>query len=250
MSVPDQDWLIQQGSEREFRTTHWSVVLCAGGEPSSEADRALEELCRAYWYPLYAYVRRQGRSAEDAQDLTQEFFARLLERRYMQLADPLRGRFRTFLLSSLKNFLVNEWEKSRAAKRGGGAITFSLDEKEADGRYLAEPVDGLTPDRIYEKRWAVTLLERVLGLLREKYAAEAKMALFEALKPYVWGETIQDGYDEIATRLGMTTGALRISMHRMRDSYRALLRQEVARTVSAPADVDRELRELVAALRT
>jgi len=249
MSVPVPNWLVPQNSQREFSTTHWSVILRAGGEASAEADRALEDLCRTYWYPLYAYVRRQGRSAEDAQDLTQEFFARLLERKYLRLADRERGRFRTFLLSSLKNFLVNEWEKSRSAKRGGGAVTFSLNEQEANGRYLAEPADGLTPDRIYEKRWAVTLLERVLVLLREKYLADDKALLFETLEPYVCGESMLEGYDEMAGRLGMSAGALRIAMHRLRVDYREVLRDEVARTVGTPADVDQEVRDLVAALR-
>ena len=249
MSVPEPDGLCRQALAREFTTTHWSAVLLAGGETSAEADRALEDLCRAYWYPLYAYVRRQGRSAEDAQDLTQEFFSRLLERKYLRLADPERGRFRTFLLSSLKNFLVNEWEKSRAAKRGGGCVTFSLNEQDADGRYLMEPVDGLTPDRIYEKRWAVALLANVLARLRQQYLAHDKVVLFEALKPYVAGDTIVEGYEEIAARLDMNAGAVRIAMHRLRETYRQLLRDEVARTVEGPADIDEELRHLVAALR-
>src|SRR5688572_1037436 len=175
MTLQNQD--LPHALPREFTTTHWSVVLLAGGETSTEADRALDDLCRAYWYPLYAYVRRQGRAAEDAQDLTQEFFARLLERKHLRLADPERGRFRTFLLSSLKNFLINEWEKSRAAKRGGASVTFSLNEQDADGRYVMEPVDGLTPDRIYEKRWAVTLLANVLARLRQKYLAANKALL-------------------------------------------------------------------------
>ncbi len=240
----------QHEAAREFTTTHWSAVLLAGGDTSAEADRALEDLCRTYWYPLYAYVRRQGRSADDAQDLTQEFFARLLERKHLRLADPDRGRFRTFLLSSLKNFLINEWERARAAKRGGTSVTFSLDQQDADGRYLAEPADGLTPERIYEKRWAVTLLERVLASLREKYVAQDKALLFETLKPYVCGDAMADGYDEIAARLGMSAGAVRVAMHRLREAYRELLRAEVSRTVGTPADVDQELRHLAAALRS
>ncbi|HWN95164.1 MAG TPA: RNA polymerase sigma factor [Methylomirabilota bacterium] len=237
-------------SLHQFATTHWSAVLLAGEAASAETQQALEDLCRAYWYPLYAYVRRQGHSPDDAQDLTQEFFARLLEHKYVRLADRQRGRFRTFLLSSLKNFLINEWEKSRTAKRGGADATFSLDEQDAEGRYLAEPVDGLTPERIYEKRWAVTLLEKVLARLRDKYMADGKAPLFDALKPYVWGETLTDGYDEIGARLGMSAGALRIAMHRLRESYRELLRDEVARTVASPAEIDEELRQLVAALRS
>ena len=249
MLYPDPDNRSPQSLPREFTTTHWSVVVCAGGAASTEADRALEDLCRAYWYPLYAYVRRQGHAASDAQDLTQDFFARLLERKYLRLADPQRGRFRTFLLSSLKHFLINEWEKSRATKRGGAFSIISSDEQNAEGRYLAEPIEGLTPDRIYEKRWAVTLLEQVMSRLREKYAADGKAPLFEALKPYVWGETITDGYDSVSARLGLTEGALRVAMHRLRESFREMLRDEVARTVASPGDVDEELRQLVAALR-
>ena len=250
MTLQHQARSHQHAFVREFTTTHWSVVLLAGGETSAEAERALDELCRAYWYPLYAYVRRQGRSAEDAQDLTQEFFARLLERKHLRLADPERGRFRTFLLSSLKNFLINEWEKARASKRGGASATFSLDQREADVRYLAEVADGLTPDRIYEKRWAVTLLERVLASLRQKYVDDDKASLFESLKPYVCGDAMLNGYDEIAGRLGMSAGAARVAMHRLRETYRELLRSEVSRTVATEKEVDEELRHLIAALRT
>ncbi len=234
---------------REFVTTHWSVVLLAGDTASVEANQALEYLCRAYWYPLYAYVRRQGHAATDAQDLTQDFFARLLEKKYLRLADPHRGRFRTFLLSSLKNFLVNEWEKSRAAKRGGAQVVFSLDERDAEGRYLAEPVDGMTPERIYEKRWAVTLLDEVMRQLHEKYAADGKGPFFDVLKSYVWADTMADGYDAIATQLGMSEGALRVAMHRLRETFRERLRAEVARTVESPEEIDEELRHLVATLR-
>ena len=234
---------------REFTTTQWSVVLLASKDASLEGDRALEHLCRTYWYPLYAYVRRHGRSADDAQDLTQDFFARFLEKKYLCLADPLRGRFRTFLLSSLKHFLVNEWEKSRATKRGGACVTFSLDERDAEGRYLAEPVEGLTPERIYEKRWAVTLLEQVMRRLREQYEANGKRELFDKLKPFVWDDAMSDGYNSISIQLGMSDGALRIAMHRLRESFREILRTEVASTVASPAEVDEELRYLVASLR-
>jgi DNA-directed RNA polymerase specialized sigma24 family protein len=233
---------------REFATTHWSVILEAGGGASEQADAALDQLCRSYWYPLYAYVRRQGHDAHDAQDLTQGFFARFLERKHVLLADPERGKFRTFLLCSLKHFLIGEWEKSSAVKRGGEHAIFSWDEKTAEGRYLAEPVDGLTPERIYEKRWAVTVLEKVLGRLREKYVAGEKAELFDALKPYVWGDKMVEG--EMVARLGMTEGAVRVAMHRLRENYRELLRNEVAGTVATLAEVDEELRHLAAALRT
>jgi RNA polymerase sigma factor (sigma-70 family) len=238
-----------QDLAHEFATTHWSAVVLAGGAASREADTALEDLCRAYWYPLYAYVRRQGHAASDAQDLTQDFFARLLERKSLRLADPQRGRFRSFLLCSLKHFLINEWEKSRALKRGGAFRIISVDEQDAEDRYLAEPVDGLTPERIYEKRWAVTLLEKVMASLRESYGAHGKEPLFDALKPYVWNETMTEGYDAISARLGLSEGALRVAMHRLRESFREFLRAEVAETVESPAEIDEELRHLVAALR-
>jgi RNA polymerase sigma-70 factor (ECF subfamily) len=249
MSNSQPDSQSPPSSPREFTTTHWSVILLAGSATSEDADKALEHLCRAYWYPLYAYVRRQGHAASDAQDLTQDFFARFLERRHFRLADPHRGRFRTFLLSSLKNFLINEWEKSRAAKRGGTSVIFSLDEQDAEGRYLAEPVDGLTPERIYEKRWAVALLDQVMTRLRDQYTANGRGQLFDALKPYIWDDVMADGYDSVSARLGMSDGSLRVAMHRLRESFRELLRTEVACTVESPAEVDEELRHLVAALR-
>ena len=224
-------------------------MLLAGDETSVEGDRALEELCRAYWYPLYAYVRRQGRSPEDAQDLTQEFFARLLEHKYVRLADPQRGRFRTFLLSSLKNFLINEWEKARATKRGGGERKFSLDAEDAEGKYREEPADEMTPDRIFEKQWATALVENVLARLRGEYVAMGKVGLFEELKGHVWG----DGggtYAEAAARLKTTEGALRIGAHRLKEQFRRVLRQQVAHTVAGPDEIDAELRHLISILQT
>ena len=232
-----------------FSSTHWSVVLLAGGVASPESRQALEKLCRAYWFPLYAYVRRQGHGVADAQDLTQDFFARLLERNSLRLADPQRGRFRTFLLSSLKNFLVSEWQKTRALKRGGDEVFVSWDAEEAEGRYLAEPADGLTPERIYARRWAVTVLEKVLTRLRADYGADGKAPLFQALQPYVWGEPADGGYADISARLGVSEGALRVAMHRLREAFRRLLREEVGRTVTSAAEIDAELRELIAALR-
>src|SRR5438477_5555863 len=194
----------------QFHTTQWGLVMAASGDHSEAAKAALEELCNIYWYPLYAFVRRQGQTVENAQDLTQEFFLRLLQDNSFQGADPQRGRMRSFLLASLKNFLVNEWEKARTVKRGGNHITFSWDERNAEGKYLAEPTDGLTPERIYEKRWAVTLLEQVLSRLRSEFVTEQKQQLFDTLKPYVWGETVSGGYAEMAEPLGLSEGALRI----------------------------------------
>jgi len=246
MADPDRFAGVDQG----FHTTHWSLVLNAGQTDAAQAHEALEELCRTYWYPLYAYVRRQGRSVDDAQDVTQSFFARLLEHNHLSLADPQRGRFRTFLLSSLKNFLINDWEKSRALKRGGCHTLISWDERSAEDRYRAEPVDGLTPELIYERRWAVALLDQVMARLRNQYEANGKSKLFDALKPYVWSDAMINGYDSIAGRLGMSDGALRVAMHRLRESFREVLRAEVACTVESPAEVDEELRHLVASLRS
>jgi len=238
------------GDAREFSTTHWSLVLRAGGPETLESKDALEQLCRTYWYPLYAYVRRQGQSPENACDLTQEFFARLIEKRFLRLANPERGRFRTFLLSSLKNFLITAWTKARAEKRGGKHTLLSLSEQDAEGRYLAEPADNLTPERIYERQWATTLLQAVLERLRESYVAGGKSALFDALSPYVWSEPVQNGYASLALQLALTEGATRVAMHRMRETFRLLLRQEVASTVEFSNEVDNELRYLVQVLRS
>jgi len=249
MSHSQPDNPLPPGSPREFDTTHWSVILLASSATSTKADTALEYLCRTYWYPLYAYVRRQGKKPEDAQDLTQEFFARLLRKQYLKLADPQRGRFRTFLLTALRHFMTNEWEKSRAAKRGGGEPELSLQAEDAAGRPLAEPVDAVTPDLLYEHHWATALVENVMALLRAEHVAADKLAFFDALKGHVWGEGAE-GYAELARRLQSTEGALRGAAHRMRERFRQLLRQEVAKTVTAPEDIDGELRHLISLFRT
>jgi len=223
--------------------------MAASGRRAEAVTAGLEQLCSIYWYPIYAFVRRQGQSVDNAQDLTQEFFLKLLQEDSFQVADPLRGRLRSFLLASLKNFLVNEWEKARTAKRGGGQVIFSIDDKSAEVRYLAEPIEGLTPERIYEKRWAVTLLGQALGRLRLEYVAEQKEQLFDALKPYVWGEAVEGGYAQIAEPLGLNEGTLRTAMHRLRERYREVLRAEVASTVATPSEIDEELRHLIAILR-
>jgi RNA polymerase sigma-70 factor (ECF subfamily) len=194
-------------------------------------------------------VRRLGWGLEDAQDLTQEFFARLLEKKYLKRADPLRGRFRTFLLTSLGHFLANEWEKRHALKRGAGQTVPLIVMDAGEERYQHEPVDGLTPDRIYEHRWAATLLESVVRQLREEYCALRKEELFESLKPFVWGETPKDGYQCLAGKLNTSEGALRVAVHRMRERYRTLLRETVAQTVAGPEDIEDELRHLVSVLR-
>jgi RNA polymerase sigma factor (sigma-70 family) len=231
-----------------FETTHWSVVVAAGHSSVPGAQEALEKLCRAYWYPIYVYVRQQGQSPHDAQDLTQEFFARLLEKKYLRLADPDRGKFRAFLLKSLKHFLVNEWEKARTQKRGGGQCFIPLDAEIAESRYAAEPVQALTLDQVYEKRWAVTLIEAVLTRLRESYAATDRLQVFETLKAFIWGERTTLSYAEVAPQLGLTEGAVKVAVHRLRGRYRELLRAEIAETVATPGEVDEELQHLIAVL--
>jgi len=232
----------------EFTTTHWSVVLTAGKGSSPTAQQALEQLCRAYWYPLYAYVRRYGHNPEDAQDLTQEFFARFLSRNYLQLADHTRGRFRTFLLSSLKHFLVSEWKKANSERRGGRQTILSLDEASAESRYASEPADHESPDSLFDKRWAATLLAQTLTKLHAEFAAGEKSRLFDTLKMIVWGEQKQD-YAQLAASLGMTEGALKVAVHRFRQRYGELLRTEVANTVRTPTEIDDEVRYLISVLR-
>jgi RNA polymerase sigma factor (sigma-70 family) len=229
-----------------FATTHWSVVLLAGQEDSSSnAQEALEKLCRAYWYPLYVFVRRQGNSPEDAQDLTQEFFSRLLEKNYIAKADRTRGKFRTFLLQSLKNFLVNEWKRAGRLKRGGGMEFLSIDADEAENRYAAEALDDTNPDAGYETRWAVTLIEQVLTVLRQEFSAGDKARLFEELKGFIWGNQSGASYAEIAARSNLSEGAVKMAVHRLRERFRELLRAEVAQTVARPEDIDDELRHLI-----
>jgi len=235
--------------DQRFTTTHWSVVLLAGLADSPQANEALEKLCRTYWYPLYVYVRRQGNSPEDAQDLTQIFFSRLLEKNYCAKADRDRGKFRTFLLGSLKNFLVNEWKRAGRLKRGGGVEFLSLDANVAENRYAAEPANESNPDAAYEKRWAVTLIEQVLTVLRQEFNAADKARLFEELKGFIWGDKSAASYAEIAGPLNLTEGTVKVAVHRLRQRFRQLLRAEVAHTVARPEDVDGELRHLIAVVR-
>jgi RNA polymerase sigma factor (sigma-70 family) len=231
-----------------FFTTHWSVVLQAAENDSPQATEALENLCQAYWYPLYAYVRRRGVTPHDAQDLTQEFFARLLERSYLRLADRKRGRFRTFLLTSLKHFLINEWNKANCAKRGGGRQVISLDAEKTETRFQAEPADERSPDKAFERRWAMVLLDRVLDQLQAEFDAAQRGQLFSELKPFLTGEESEITYAEIGGRLGMTEGNLKVTVHRLRRRYRELLREEIAKTLADPEAVDEEIRDLFAAL--
>jgi RNA polymerase sigma-70 factor (ECF subfamily) len=234
--------------QSDFAATHWSLVLAAGHNSSPGAQAALERLCKIYWHPLYAYVRRSGRSPEDAQDLTQDFFARLLRKDYLRHADRQRGKFRTFLIASLKRFLVNDWEKGRAQKRGGGQPVLSLDLDKTEACYQAEPSDESTPEKVFEKRWAVAVLEQVLLHLREEFTSKGKAEQFERLKVLLWGEKGSPPQAQVAAELGMTEGALQVAVHRLRQRYRELLRLEVAQTVSSPAELDEELRHLIAVI--
>src|SRR5512142_1168527 len=214
-----------------FVTTHWSVVLTAGGTDTARAHAALEKLCRAYWYPLYAYARRRGYSVEDAQDLTQEFFARVLERNWLARADQARGRFRTFLLTAMERFLANEWDKVRAQKRGGGQRNVPIQLETAETRYGVEPADTRTPEQAFEYRWALTLLDEVVGQLEEEFRTRDQGELFAALKPCLVGDRMSQPYPELAAKLGMEEGAVRVAVHRLRQRYRELLRAEIANTV-------------------
>lgn len=232
----------------QFALTHWSVVVAAGRRESTHARDALEQLCRAYWQPIYAFVRRQGHSPSDAQDLTQEFFARLLEKNYLQTVDPAKGRFRSFLLASVKHFLANEWDRARAQKRGGKQVLLSIDGASAETAYAVEPVEQLTPDRIFERRWALTLLAEVMAQLRGEYQREGKTEIFEQLKSTLTGERRSVGYVEIASRLHSSEGAVKVAVHRLRRRYRELLRAEIAQTVASPEAVEEEIRALFAAL--
>ena len=231
-----------------FATTHWSVVLSAGQVSLPGAPEALEKLCRAYWYPLYVFARRLGNSPEDAQDLTQDFFARLLEKNYLANADRERGKFRTFLLGSLKNFLVNEWKRAGRLKRGGACTFLSFDVETAEERYAVEAPDESNADAEYERRWAVTLIERVLAALREESKLADKAPLFEELKGFIWGEKSTLSYAEIAVQSKLSEGAVKVAVHRLRKRFGVLLRAEVAHTVAGPEDIDIELRHLISVL--
>jgi RNA polymerase sigma factor (sigma-70 family) len=232
----------------DFTSTHWSQVLAAGDASSPRAADALAQLCRTYWYPLYVFVRRQGIDAEEAQDLTQAFFARLLERNFIAAAVEEKGRFRSFLLIALKRFLLNERERAQAQKRGGGQTLVSLDDAEAEGRYRLEPLSELTPDTIYERRWAVALLDEVMLGLRREYAADGREEWFDALKLFLYDEKSPVPQAEIARRFGVTESAVKSAVHRLRTRYRERLRQEVAGTVANPSEIEDELRHLLAVL--
>lgn len=231
-----------------FAATRWSVVLSARDQRSPQSSEALETLCRSYWYPLYAYVRRQGRNPHDAEDLTQAFFARLLERNYLAEVDQAKGKFRSFLIAALKHFLANEWDRVNAQKRGGSKTVLSIDRDAAENTYQFEPADTLSADKIFERRWAMTLLDRTLQRLAADYEPDGKRTLFEELKATITGDSGGVAYATIAKRLGSSEGAIKVAAHRLRQRYRELLRAEISETVSNREELEEELKHLFAVL--
>jgi RNA polymerase sigma factor (sigma-70 family) len=231
-----------------FQTTHWSLIMAARTGESPASREALEELCRAYWFPLYAFVRRQGYGAEEARDLTQGFFASLLERRDLERVRPELGRFRSFLLASVKHFLSNELDRERAKKRGAGAPMVSLDAREAEDRYAAEPAEKATPEVLFERKWAATVLERTLARLEVEWAGGARALRFRALRGYLAGDEDAASYRDVGASLGISEDAVKKTVHRLRKRFGELLRGEIADTVRDPADVDDEIRHLLAGL--
>lgn len=227
-----------------FHTTHWSLVLEAAQSDSRRSVAALESLSRAYWYPLYAFVRRRGHGPEDAQDITQEFFARLLRLNSLRDVAREKGKFRTFLIVSLNHFLSDAWDKSRAIKRGGGQTVLSLDDAEAEHRYAAELTDGLSPEKLFDRRWALTVLNNALTRLAAEFAAAGKADQFAALKQFLSSEAAPGVYERLAPRLNMTPRAAGTAVYRLRQRYAELVRAEVADTVARPADVEAELNYL------
>lgn len=232
----------------DFLTTRWSVVLRAGRPGQPRARAALAELCGSYWRPLYAYVRRRGHDPEVARDLTQGFFTRLLEKNAVGGADPTRGRFRAYLLGALKHYLANEWDRARALKRGGGVAPLSLDFESADEVLVFEPEERLTPERAFERDWALAVLERVFAGLEATYAARGRAELFTALKGTLVGSDGGPGYRELGAELEMSEGAVKVAAHRLRRAFRAALRAEIAETVEDEAELESELGHLIEAL--
>jgi DNA-directed RNA polymerase specialized sigma24 family protein len=234
-----------QADQPYFATTHWSAVLEAGSSESPHARQALEELCRTYWYPLYAHARRFGHDTHTAEDLTQGFFERLLEKNYLSIADRRRGKFRWFLLTAFKCYMANEWDRSRARKRGGGQTQIPLDAFVAEERLAHELADTRSADLLFDRRWAMALLESARTALRRQYDALGKQDRFERLEGCLPGDRREETYAEIGASLGMTEAAVKVEVSRMKRHYAALLRDEVAKTVATPAEVEEELRHLL-----
>ena len=236
------------GVASAFDRTHWSVVLSARNGSAEEATAAMECLCRTYWWPLYAFVRRRGYQAHDAQDLTQEFFTHLLAKDFLRTVDRSKGTFRSFLLASLNNFIAKDWRRASAQKRGGQFTFISTDAEFADQQYLQVQATNLSPEQLFDKQWATTLLNQALSRLQEEFVAAGKGARFEALKIFLPGERVSGSYVEVAARLETTEGALKMAVSRMRERYGELLLAEIANTVSSPTEAEEELRALFAAL--
>jgi DNA-directed RNA polymerase specialized sigma24 family protein len=228
----------------QFTATHWSMVLAARDGSSTQVHTALAQLCRTYWYPLYAYIRRHGHSAHDAQDLTQGFFAHLLGRNFLENVGPLKGKFRSFLLAALNHFLSDEWDKSRAAKRGGAQTFISLDDHNAEELYLAEPDSTTTAEKIFERRWALALLAQAFGRLRGEFGAAGKAREFEQLKVFLSTPTSDGSYDTVAVELGMAATSVAVKVHRLRQRYGELIRSEIAHTVASPEEIEEEMTHL------
>jgi RNA polymerase sigma-70 factor (ECF subfamily) len=237
-----------QPSTGQFLPTRWSLVVAAQERDGPRSAGALAELCHAYWYPLYAFVRRQGHGPEEAQDLTQEFFARLLEKDYLAAVDPAKGRFRSFLLVACKHFLANECDRANAQKRGGRVSFHSLQWHDAEERYAQEPAHELTPEKLFERRWALALLDQVLNRLHGEYVQAKKGPLFDRLKEALVGGRDAAGYSQAGADLGLSEGAIKVAVHRLRKRYRELLLEEIGRTVDDAAQIDEEIRDLFAAL--
>lgn len=234
--------------QANFASTHWSMVVDAGRESSPTSKQALAQLCESYWYPLYAFVRRQGYSSADAQDLTQGFFARLLDKRDLAQVDREKGRFRSFLLASLKHFLINEWDKGQAAKRGGGRTRLSLQFDEAECRYAVEPSHNRTAEAIFDREWAMIILDGVRSRLSAEHTGD-RCRQYERLQEYLTGEPSSTSYREAGEELGMTAGAVKVAVHRLRRRFRELLREMIAQTVATQAEIDDEIGALFEALR-
>jgi RNA polymerase sigma-70 factor (ECF subfamily) len=236
------------GASGRFATTHWSMVVAAGRRSSPQAQEALATLCRAYWYPLYVFIRRQGLSAHEAQDLTQEFFLRLLEKEFLADVNREKGRFRSFLLAACKHFLSNERDRARAKKRGGGRGVVSIDAVYAESRYRLEPTDDLTPEKLFQRRWAMTLLEQVLEALKSESVRMGKGDQFDQLKVFLTAGKGPSSHRKAAEKLGMSESAVKVGVHRLRKRYRQLLHDEIAKTLNEGDSVEDEIRELFEAL--
>jgi RNA polymerase sigma-70 factor (ECF subfamily) len=245
MEPPDR-WEDRMSAPQPFASTRWSLIVAAKGRDEPEARRALAELCQLYWFPLYRYIRRRGHSHESAQDLTQEFFARLLEKGGLGQPDPGKGRFRSYLLAACQNFLANQHDRDSAQKRGGGEPVLSLNFQSAEGRYGPEPADARTPEQEFERRWALALLDRALAGLRADYAAARKEHLFDRLKGSLTGEA--ESYAGAAADLSVSEGAVKVAAHRLRQRFRDRLRAVIAETVESPDEIDDEIRAMFAAL--